>query len=260
MELADAHCHLADPRLAPHLAGVLDRAAASGLVLMVATATRYEDWQILVDLAGRHPSMVPALGVHPWHAGVSNTAGYWALGPELEKHPGAAIGEIGLDGITGDPAAQEEIFSLQLEQAQEHRRPFILHGRKSWPRIFQMLVDKGPFPAGFVVHACPAELPIIARILELGGNCSFATPRTTPGKAWIEAVKAVPDDRLLVESDAPDLVPTTWRTPLHDAQGRPLSEPAVVALAVAAVAQARDADPERIAGLTLANTRRIFRP
>ena len=114
--MIDAHNHLHDPRLAPHLPAILAELACLGVTRAVVNGTREDDWPAVAALARAHPWIVPSFGLHPWHIATRSPDWLAHLREQLDAHPGAAIGEIGLDRwIAGhDPEAQREVFIAQL--------------------------------------------------------------------------------------------------------------------------------------------------
>src|SRR5512136_1307355 len=124
LHLYDAHNHLQDPRLAPHLAAVLDEAAREGVLRMVVNGSSEEDWPAVLTLARQCPQVIPSFGYHPWYVKERSVDWQNALRRALAEMP-AGVGEIGLDRwVKGhDLPDQEEVFVWQLRLAAERNLP-----------------------------------------------------------------------------------------------------------------------------------------
>lgn len=238
------------------------RAAAAGVTRLMCCGSREADWMLLPDIARRFPAVRLSFGLHPWHAAGRSAGWLDRLQRRLDATP-AAIGEIGLDHAL-DPKsfpAQETVLLAQLRLAAERRRPVTLHCRRAWGRLIALLDDRGWPPAGFVLHAYSGSAELIPVLARRGAYFSFAGSITDPAnRRGRAAVAAVPPDRLLVETDAPDLPaalpPDAFALGLHDR--RPLSEPAHLAHVLRAVAELRGHSPAELAALTAHNATTLF--
>ncbi|MBN2491433.1 MAG: TatD family hydrolase [Planctomycetes bacterium] len=260
--LIDAHLHLQDPELQPHLEGVLARAATAGVERLVVNGTSEDDWSAVRELAAEHPSVVPCFGVHPWFA--TERSGRWRqrLREFLESVP-SAVGEIGLDRwvTPRDEAAQEELFRAQLALARKLARPVTIHCLKAWDWMMRVLRDEPSLEAGMHFHAFDGPVAVIEPLLAEGACFSFAGNVLAPGRKRARAaLAALPLERLLLESDAPDMPPPpAYRThELRDAEGRILNEPANLGAVVRGLAELKGVAPERLAEATTENARRFF--
>lgn len=264
MRLFDAHCHLQDDRLAPRVASVLRAAHAAGVEGFLCCGVDEHDWDAVLTLAARHPEIVPALGLHPWRIGTRSPSWRETLRRRLEEHPRAAVGEIGLDHalLNRRDEEQMEVFIDQMRLASERGRPASIHCRRAWGALREALAEVGPLRAGFVVHAYSGSVESLDWILAVGGSISFAGPVVSDRNRRIRAAaQAVPVDRLLVETDAPDLMPrlpgeSAPESAAPAAEGP--NEPALLPLILRAVADLRGVTPEEIAEMTWQNARRLF--
>lgn len=237
MPFADAHCHLQDPRFAPHLDAVLRRARDAGVAYIHTNATREADWDATAALEGPHPATPEirvSFGLHPWYA--DSAAPGWPdrLQTLLLAHPRASVGESGLDGSLpgGIGEAQWSAFIAQWDLSVSLRRPITLHGRGAWTPLIGFLLSRPPHPVGVLLHAYggPSDaLPALAAkniCISLGGSI------TRPGNRRIPRIlAAVPPGHFLLETDAPDIPPTLppdLPPPFFDSARRPLSEPAQI--------------------------------
>ena len=261
MPLYDAHCHLQDERLAPHLAAALARAAAAGVARLMCCGSSESDWEDVVALAGRHPAVRMSLGLHPWYV-TDRTPAWLDRLRELLARSSAAVGEIGLDHVLDKAthAAQEEVFLAQLAVARELNRPVSVHCRQAWGRMQELLAAHGVPPAGMLIHSYSGSPETIAWLQERGVYVSFSCSLTRSGNTrGHRSAAAARADRLLVETDSPDIppVPEPGVTPLlHD--GRPLNEPANLGRVARALASVRETTEDEIARLTWDNAVRLF--
>ncbi|MCC6994181.1 MAG: TatD family hydrolase, partial [Deltaproteobacteria bacterium] len=194
---------------------------------------------------GIHPQVVPDLTP-------AETARLADLPAALTAARAIAVGECGLDGATADPAAQERLLLAQVAIARDLRLPLIIHVLRAHDRAPALLRAARAHEVGGVMHSYSGGAALVPIYRDLGFAFSFTGAVTWPGsRRPLEAARAVPDDLLLVETDAPD------QTPVPHRPGR--SEPAQLPAIIAALAAARGTTPETLAALTTANARRLFR-
>ena len=261
---ADAHSHLQDPRLAPHLPQVFARARAAGVGLLHVAATAEADWPAVAALADAHPGLVIcSFGLHPWF--IQDRSARWLdnLRDVLATRP-AGIGEIGLDGRLEDglDADRAAVFRAQFELSHELALPASIHCRDAWEPMLEILLAAPPHPAGLLIHAYSGPPDALPALTEKNVHVSFGGTLTRPQNLRARENAAwVPADRFLLESDAPDLPPTLppgAEDRLVGADGKLLSEPAYVPMVGQFLAQARGAAPGEIAAQTTATARRLF--
>jgi TatD DNase family protein len=252
----DTHCHLQDPRYGKDLEAVLARAGQNGITHMVCCGTRESDWPAVLELCRRHEGVLPMLGLHPWYAQDAQSG--WLERLEAHVQEGTVgIGECGLDFAIEHPdrALQEAVFRSQLRLARTYDRPLSIHCRRAWERLASLATEEGLPSAGAVVHAFSGSAEVARELQRLGFHlsfsCSLANPENTRGA---KAVKAVAEDHLLFETDAPDIPPRH----LQGFEAGALNEPANIHLVAEAAARLRGSDLETIAALAYRNSHRIF--
>jgi TatD DNase family protein len=206
----DAHNHLQDERVAPVLADVLKELPKANLGGCVVNGTCEKDWPAVQSLAREHHWIIPAFGLHPWYAKERSGAWFDTLRRFLEETPRATVGEIGLDRWMHDPdvADQEKVFVAQLQLAAERNVAASIHCLKAWGHL-QELLKNHPRPArGFLLHSYGGSAEMAQILEKLGAYFSisgyFAHGRKA---AQREVFRSIPLDRLLVETDAPDMLP-----------------------------------------------------
>src|SRR5688572_9314512 len=197
---------------------------------MVVNGACEEDWPAVRQLAEKFPQVLPSFGYHPWYLHERTPEWRQRLTEFLDSVP-SAVGEIGLDrwkpSLPYD--GQEEAFVAQLRVAAERNLAASIHCLRAWGRLHELLRET-PRPArGFLLHSYGGSKEMVEPLAKLGAYFSF------PGYFMHErktrqrdTFRAVPPERLLIETDAPDqLLPDlSNRFPLNDSAGKPLNHPA----------------------------------
>lgn len=254
----DSHNHLQDPRFAdaPDLILAMRRA---GVERCVVNATREADWAAVRQLAEDHPDFVlPAYGIHPWQAHTATAGWQDRLRSLLLDDARATVGEIGLDQWIAQPDinVQMPVFLDQLEIAGELDRTATIHCLKAWDALFTAFKEQSP-PARFLMHSFGGSIEIARRLIPLGAFFSFSGYFLQPRKAKVlEVFRQLPEDRILLETDAPDMAPPP------EAITHPLPEghnhPANLASIASGLARGLGVSPEELSRLTADNFRRCF--
>ena len=253
MQLFDAHNHLQDERIFPDIEGVMRRAREAGVVAMGIKGCCESDWPQVVEITGKYKGVHPAFGLHPWFIAKRSNAWLETLEHMLEQHSHASVGEIGIDHMVADydQADQELVFLSQMDLARRLQRPVSIHCRGAWGRLIELLDDFGEVSRGMLIHCFGGSAEVAVELVKRGAYISFAGSITRlNNKKAGPAIRAVPDDRILIETDAPDILPTT-------AEG-PLNEPANIRLVLAKAAECKGCSEEEFAERTFRNAERFF--
>ena len=264
MPLCDAHNHLHDPRFGGRQAELVAALRDAGVARCVVNGTRPDDWPAVARLADRFPDfVVPAFGLHPWHAGDPPRDWLESLAGWLDRFPHASLGECGVDRWVREPPLDCQIaaFSAQLALAAGRRLPLSIHCLMAWGALLDCLAAAPPLTAGFLVHSFGGSRELVRQLVPLGASFSFSGHFLDPRKATVvEAFRHVPADRLLLESDAPDMLPPAEfvRFPLAAPDGTPVNHPANLAAIATAAAAALGHDPADLRRQTTANFHRLF--
>jgi len=264
MPLFDAHCHLQDPKLMEQLPGVAERARSAGVGGFACCATEEADWPAVARLAAEQPEIVPAFGIHPWYMGACAPGWQDRLRERLAAVPSAGVGEIGLDHAIRErnDELQMRVFFEQLNVAVELERPVSLHCRQAWGAMLDTLTRIGRSLPGFVVHSYSGAVDHVEPLAGLGARFSFSgTITRSRNHRGHAAARAVPLDRLLIETDSPDLMPVRGdRVPPADGRDpdpEP-NEPANLVYVCRRVAELRGMPVDELADITWRNARRLF--
>jgi TatD DNase family protein len=265
MPLFDAHMHLQEPELAGYRDEIDAEWSRLGLAKAVVNGTCEGDWPVVNALAAKDSRVLPSYGLHPWF--VDSRSADWAEALEFWLgRERSVIGEIGIDhGVTGrDDAIQEEVFLRQLDLGYRLNRAVTIHCVKAWGRLEALLrARRGRLPGpGFLLHAYGGSAEMVSGFAELGAYFSFSSCAAyeRSGKRR-KALGAVPEDRLLIETDAPALLPPPdWvdRVAVDPNTGRPINHPANIEGAYRYVAGYLKMPVDRLAEQVEENFLRLF--
>jgi TatD DNase family protein len=237
------------------IAILLDRARAAGVGRFLVPGTTVADSRDAVEIAAAFEGVRAAVGVHPHEAKDFEPARDGAKLEELAARPGVvAIGEIGLDfHYDYSPRdVQRDVFRKQVRLARDVGLPLIIHTREADDEAATILEEEGAKETGGVIHCFTGGEDLARRALALGFYVSFSGIVAFPRSETIQAVaRSVPEDRLLVETDAPFLAPPPHRGKRN--------EPAFVVDVARKVAGLRGETPEAVGAAAKRNFERLFR-
>jgi TatD DNase family protein len=252
--LIDSHCHLEYKGLVEDQAGVLARARAAGVGGFLSISTRQREWDQVIATAEREADVWASVGIHPHEADGHADLGEAAL-LAAAAHPRViAIGETGLDYYYdhSDRETQKALFRRHISVARETGLPLIVHTRDAEDDTAAILAEereKGAYPA--LIHCFTASAGFARTVLDLGLTISLSGIVTFKNASELQAIATnLPEDRILVETDAPFLAPVPHR-------GR-TCEPSFVADTARFVAQLRGVSAEALAENTTRNFHALF--
>ncbi|HWE15687.1 MAG TPA: TatD family hydrolase [Hyphomicrobiaceae bacterium] len=253
--LIDHHCHLDYPDFADDLDGVVGRAKAAGVGMLVSISTRIRRLGGLLKIAESYDNVLCSVGTHPHYAHEELDVPVEQI-VERARHPKVvAIGEAGLDYFYDNSPreAQERGFRNHITAARATQLPLVIHTRDAdddTAAILREEMAKGTFPA--VLHCFTGSAELARTGLDLGLYVSFSGIVTfRKSEALREVAQSVPLDRLLVETDAPFLAPGKYRGKRN--------EPAYVVETAAALARLKAISTEELARATTDNFFRLYR-
>jgi len=252
IRLIDSHAHLDGVKFADDREDVLRRAREAGVVATLTIGVDLASSERAVALATAHDELYATVGVHPHDAARFDDADWPRLCALFTHAKVRGVGETGLDYFYdfSPRERQQALFRRQLELAGDVGRPVVIHIRDAYDDAFALIAEVG-LPAGGVVHCFTGGPTECERALALGLFVSIPGIVTFKNGDNIRAaVPLIPDDRLLVETDAPYLAPLPHR-------GR-RNEPAYVVETARRVAELRGQSLAELASLTRANTCRLF--
>lgn len=252
--LVDSHCHLDFDRLSGDLGGVLTRAAAADVGLLLTISTRLSTFAQVRAIADAHDNIYCSVGVHPHEAAAEGGATDEQLAA-LTDHPKVVgIGETGLDYYYDHSPrdAQRASFRNHVKAAQLTGLPLIVHSREAEDDTARLLAEEmGQGGLTGLLHCFTSDARLAHAAVELGFYISFSGILTFPKAEELRRLAAdLPEDRLLVETDAPYLAPVPMRGKSN--------EPAFVAHTAACLAEVRGVSAAEIARITTDNFFRLF--
>ncbi len=257
--LVDIGANLAHDSFDADRTAVLERARAAGVAAMIVTGSSLDDTEKALALARRHPQVLRATaGVHPHHAAGLPDTDAGRLEALLADPLVVAAGECGLDYFRNfsPPAEQRRAFELQLHVADTAGKPLFLHQRDAHADFIAMLRAHPHLAARGVLHCFTGGIAELEDCLALGLSVGITgwICDERRGQALREATPRVPIERLMIETDAPYLLPRTLRPkPAHRR-----NEPAFLPSVLAEASRCRGETPELLGAATTANACRFF--
>jgi TatD DNase family protein len=256
LELVDSHAHIDFPQFAEDRHATLERARAAGVttLLAIGTGPGPEKLDSAIPFAEQHDWIYATIGIHP-HEAKDVTPSHLDELSRLAKHPKViAWGEIGLDYFYDHSPreTQHKVFCDQMQLAAQAKLPIVIHCRDAWTDCLNLLEGHWkPTGLGGILHCFSSTLEDARRGLEMGFLISFAGNSTYPKAQNLRVVaKALPLERILIETDSPYLAPQPFRGKRN--------EPAYVREVARTLASVRNLSAEEIAAATSHNFRRLF--
>ncbi len=210
--LCDAHNHLHDNRFVAELPEILSTMHDVGIAHCVVNGTCEDDWDRVMDLAHANPRMIlPSVGLHPWKVSTRSEDWLDKMTTIVIREPGRVfIGECGLDRWMPKPdiKEQEKVFISQLALATKYNLPISIHCLKAWGLLLDILKTHERPHRGFLLHSYGGSPELVPELTALGAYFSFSGYFLRKKKNKIhDAFRRIPPDRVLVETDAPDMLP-----------------------------------------------------
>ena len=212
--LVDSHCHLDRLDLSPYggtLDGVLEHAKLLGVMKFLSISVDLNEYKSLVQIVEKYPQVWMSVGVHP--CDVSQLPTVEQLLKHCEHPKVVAIGETGLDYYKApDISLQQESFRVHIQAAVKAGLPLIIHTRQAQEDTIRLLKEEGAERCKGVLHCFTESLEMAQQAIELGFYISLSGIITFKNAIELkEVAKAVPLERLLVETDSPYLAPVPYR-------------------------------------------------
>lgn len=248
----DSHCHLTDNQFVSDLGDVLRRARQAGVREILTVSMSVPDSQEAIALCRGRDGLYCTVGIHPHEADSFRSLDIQSLKDLCIEPQVKAIGETGLDFFRGfsTRANQETSFRAQIELARMLNFPLVIHIRDAAQTAMAILEEHGYFQG--VLHCFSEGKKLAEWAVEKGFYISFSGTLTYADKKLIEIARIIPQDRILVETDAPYLVPEPERGP-----GK-RNEPALIRYTIKALSEILGLSPLEVARTTRLNARRCF--
>lgn len=245
--LVDSHCHLDFPDLAANIEELLGNMQQYGVGHALCVAVNLENFPKVLALAEAHENIFASVGVHPDYEDVHEPTVDELV--ELAKHPKVlAIGETGLDyyRLKGDLEWQRERFRTHIRAARKAGKPLIIHTREAAADTLSIMAEEQAAEVGGIMHCFTENLEVAEQALALNFHISFSGIVTFKSATQVkEVARAVPLNRILVETDAPYLAPVPHRGKTN--------QPAYVKHVAEEIARLKGVEYEEVARQTTAN-------
>lgn len=253
--LIDSHCHLNDSELAPLADKIVGDFEADGILAAVNVGYDMPSSVLAVEQAKKYKNIFAAVGMHPHDSRLMTDADYDVLRGFAKDDKVVAIGEIGLDYHydLSPRDVQKEVFERQLLLADELGLPVILHVREAYDDTREILErNKNHLSHGVLLH-CYSGSPEMVKVFDkydcyyaFGGAITFKN-----AKHNLEALKVVPKNRLLFETDCPYMTPVPFRGQMN--------EPKRIALVLEKASEVLEKNKDELADLSVENTLAFFK-
>ncbi|MGW0038810.1 TatD family hydrolase [Gordonia sp. NPDC003376] len=257
--LVDAHTHLAacGGRDAESVRAILDHAQSVGVEAVVTVADDMIDARWAVRAAHWDERAFAAVALHPTHAGDLDDAARAELEEMVADPRVVAVGETGLDYYwpgksesAASPAVQKDAFVWHIDLAKRTGKPLMIHNREADRDLLDILAAEGS-PDIVIMHCFSGDRNVARECVDRGYLLSFAGTVSFANAAELrEAAHLVPDEQILVETDAPFLTPHPYRGQPNQSYCLPYTARALAAI--------RGTDDETMAGILGANARRAY--
>jgi len=251
--LIDSHCHLDMNAYDGDLDEIINSANKCGISRIITIGIDLSSSYRAVELADQYPGIYATVGIHPHSAEDANDDVYrelkkLAAGPKV-----VGYGEIGLDYAKqyAPKSIQRREFARQLDLAGDLHLPVVIHDREAHEDTLMLLRQRGPFPAGGVMHCFSGDVSFARQVLELGFYVSIPGIVTFKNAVELQqVVKEVPMERMLLETDGPFLAPAPWRGKTN--------RPDYLLYTAGKVAELKNISVDEVANQTMLNTEKLF--
>ena len=250
----DTHAHLDLPPLSDEEGKVVARALEAGVTRILTVGIDAESSAKAVEIAHRNAGVYAAAGLHPHDASALSDALLSRLEAISRCDKVVAIGETGLDFYRDRSPrdAQRDAFREQIRLARRRGLPVVVHDRDAHDEVLKVLEEEKAAEVGGIIHCFSGDYGTARRAVAMNFFVSIPGAITYPkSEAQVEAVRKLPLERLLIETDCPYLAPVPHRGKTN--------EPAFVPLVAAKIAQIRGLSVEDVARITTLNAVRLFR-
>jgi TatD DNase family protein len=252
----DSHCHINFPELAARMPEVLAKMAENRVTHALCVSVDLPDFPSVLALAEQYPHIYASVGVHPDYEDTPEPTVEQLV--QLAQHPKIiAIGETGLDyyRLEGELEWQRERFRTHIRASRETRKPLIIHTRSASEDTIRIMKEEGAGTGdggvGGVMHCFTESLAVAQAAIEMGFYISFSGIVTFKSAKDLQAVaRAVPLERILIETDSPYLAPVPYRGKMN--------EPGYVARVAEYIATLKEVPLREVADRTTENFFNLF--
>jgi len=250
MILFDSHCHLTDRAYIASLDEVIQRAKDADVEYLLTAGLNIDDSLASIKIANKYPNIYCSAGIHPHDAKSFRDNDIERLEEIVSDSKVKAIGETGLDFYRNysDRTSQEKAFHSQIDLAQKLSMPMIIHIRAAYSEAKTILVQHNYYKGA--LHCYSGDEDFAQWAIDQGFYISFSGSLTYDNPKLKEIAEHLPEERTLIETDAPYLTPVPMRGKRN--------EPAYVKFIAQTIAQLRNCTTEHLADITTRNTKILF--
>ena len=251
--LIDSHCHLDMNAYDGDLDEIINSAKKRGISRIITIGIDLSSSRKAVELADQYPGVYATVGIHPHSAEDASDDIYRELKKLAARPKVVGYGEIGLDYAKQYAPINIQIreFTMQLNLAKELHLPVVIHDREAHEDTLKLLKERGPFPAGGVMHCFSGDVSLAFQVLELGFYVSIPGIVTFKNAVELQqVVREVPMERILLETDGPFLAPAPWRGKTN--------RPDYLLYTAGKVAELKNISVDEVANQTMLNTEKLF--
>ncbi len=253
--MIDTHCHLTNKKIKSNICALLSRAAEAGVDIVLSATATLQDSIDAGRISRKYESVFCTSGIHPHDAAGVDEDAIRQIGELASGNDKCvAIGEIGLDyHYDFSPREdQQRVFAEQLQLAMQLGMKVVIHTREAFDDTMSIIINSGIETRGLIFHSFTGNPAQGRKVIDLGSTISFSGIATFSTAGEIrETAAMVPDDRVLVETDAPYLSPAPVRK-IHP------NEPANVVHVARLIAEIRGMTYEQFDELVCNNARNIL--
>jgi TatD DNase family protein len=253
MELIDTHCHLYDRALAGDIENIMQRAASAGVARFYLPAIDRETEQSMLALENRYQDVCFAMqGLHPCSVKSDYKDALEHVEQSLADRRFAAIGEIGLDFYWDRSFEKEQYqaFHQQVEWAIGLNLPIVIHSRNSMEQTIRIVREHQNGNLRGIFHCFNEDENLAKEIVALGFYLGIGGPITYKKSKLPDALKHIPLENIVLETDAPYLPPVPFRGKLN--------ESSYIVYVAQKLADIRNVSIEEVAAITTDNAKGIF--
>lgn len=262
ISILDSHLHLQDYEHGTDIGKLLKDASVAGVSHVVCNGTSQASWDEIIEYTRAYPQVIPCFGVHPWFIEECSSDWHSVLEEYLMKVP-SGVGEIGLDRLRNysTEAVQEDAFRAQLDIARRLNRPVMIHCVRAWGWMVDVLRSEPDLPAGLMFHSFGGSTDTVKLLARMGAYFSFSGKVlfTNYGRAR-DSILSVPQDRLLIETDGPCMLPPEqYRVQtIVTSGGEEHNHPANLPSILGGIADLLNESPEDLQTRIWQNSKRFF--
>lgn len=252
--LFDTHTHYDEERYNPDRHETIMKAYHAGVSYILNVSNCMQSSHNSVGLSQKYDFIYAAIGIHPYYAGELNDNNLSILYEQARNRRVMAIGEIGLDyhWTVYPKEMQKDCFRKQISLARELKLPILVHDRNAHQDVFDMLKNENAKEVGGILHSYSGSEELAKLYLKMNFHISLAGPVTYKNaRRPVKIARFVPLDRLVIETDCPDIPPEPFRGTRNDSS--------LLRLVAESIARARGLSFEEVASATTANAKRLLK-